>query len=167
MQKDLCLSNRYCAVWIGCKSGYQTENFTCSGITQASIFTNWVSEFREIESSCAYMSNAHNGKWYNNDCSTKLFVVCEMSRQLVHVYSLTMAADGRVKPQCLYGHEIKNVTAKGVIKCGDACWAEPRCRSFNLWQGGQPEICQLNDATLLESDKEDVIYDDECNYFGL
>ena len=34
MQKDLCLSNRYCAVWIGCKSGYQTENFTCSGITR-------------------------------------------------------------------------------------------------------------------------------------
>ena len=90
-----------------------------------------------------------------------------MSRQLVHVYSLTMAADGRVKPQCLHSHDIKNVTAKGVIKCGDACWAEPRFRSFNLWQGSQHENCQLNDATLLESDKEDVIYDDECNYFGL
>ena len=160
--EGLCRNGENCALRIGC--AVQKEGLICHGQTRAPVFTYWSTDLGQAE--CVSMSAYYDGKWKYSSCSNKQFVVCEMPRHRVHVYCLTMAADGRVKPQCLHGYEIKNVTAKGVIECGDACWAEPRCRSFNLWQGGQHEICQLNNATLLESDEDDVIYHDECNYFG-
>ncbi len=165
MQSSACIVVNTCGLWIGCK--HQGGNVTCLGQTQEPQFTYWNKYQPTKDQRCILMSEQNQGKWqYDVLCTSHKLVVCEMHRQ-VHVYSLTMASDGRVKTRCLRDHNIKSVAVKGVIECGEACWAEPRCRSFNLWQGGPPKICQLNNATILESDEGDAIYDDKCNYFEL
>ena len=95
-----------------------------------------------------------DGKWGDRICALEKFVACEM-----HVnprsYCLQADADGRFTPQCLLHHDIKNLTVTGIPGCGQACWAEPQCHSFNIWkQPGKETICQLNSAvsTLSEGD---------------
>ncbi len=131
------------------------------------LFIYWSIDQPTFENECVFMSLVGKGGWKDRKpCSQRKSVLCKMPRH-IHIYSLTMTSDGRVKPQCLRGHEIKNMTVKGVVECGEACWAEPRCRSFNLGQRGPPKICQLNNATIIESDEGDVVYDDQCNYFEI
>ena len=92
-------------------------------------------------------------------------VVCEMQAALVPVYHILTGPDGRISQQCLFHHDIKILTTNSVLACGWACRADPRCRSFNLWQ--KTEMCQLNDVAHLEADSNDFKATDSCYYFDL
>ena len=102
------------------------------------------------------------------DCNIMRLVVCEMQSSKTHAqaYCVSLGADGRVGPQCLHGHEIKTLPVTGVSECGQACWAEPRCRSFNLQLRGPAKICQLNKATRLEAGA-DYTVEKKCVHFDL
>ena len=153
-------------LWIGCKDNdhdAEVECFSRSGFI--TNYTNWANDkVLNRGEDCIKMSEKYDGKWGDDECSLHKFVACEM--RVPHpVYCLTADNGRRFTPQCLLNHDIKNLTAKGVIGCGQACWAEPRCHSFNLWQLGK--ICQLNYASRLEADVTDFISVDGCSHFSL
>ena len=111
------------------------------------------------------MAGKYEGKWGDKECDPVKFTACEMKDVSNPVYCLTADDEGRFIPQCLLNHDIKNLTANGIIGCGQACLAEPRCHSFNLWQLGK--ICQLKYASRLEADVTDFISVDGCSHFSL
>ena len=113
------------------------------------------------------MTEWYGGKWGDDVCSLAKFAVCEM--RVSHLtYCQQACSDWRSIPRCLLNHEIKKVTTTGVIGCGQACWAEPRCHSFNLWQWFEKgKICQLNSASSLEADVADFKYVENCYFYEL
>ena len=149
-------------LWIGCTIFNQA--LSCLGETD--IFTKWGGEGipNEPQKKCVYKGPNDRGNLFSADCNELKFAMCETPS--VPVYCVSLGGDGRVTSQCLQGHEIKNLTVKGVSECGQACWAEPRCRSFNLWQGGRDQICQLNDAAYLEASIRSFINHGKCLYFN-
>ena len=171
MQREACVvGETSCGLWIGCKTDLNLK-LTCVDRLQGSSFKYWVEHFSQYtgrHNNCVFLSKVNGGRWQSDVvCDHARFTVCEMPRR-IKLYSFTMSADGRVQHRCLHGHEIKKVSVNGLIECGEACWAEPQCRSFNLRRGGgASKICQLNNATIGESGGDDVSSDKMCNYFGL
>ncbi|XP_071784473.1 snaclec bothroinsularin subunit beta-like [Asterias amurensis] len=153
-------------LWIGCKKDLTNPGqLSCPGKKVDSNYTSWrKNTYRDEGQDCIRMQSNHNGKWGDDSCNHPFFAACEM-RVPPPMYCLTADVDGRFTPQCLLNHDIKNLTTKGVIGCGQACWAEPRCHSFNLWQQGK--ICQLNDASRMEADITDFKNMTGCSFFEL
>ncbi|XP_038045951.1 low affinity immunoglobulin epsilon Fc receptor-like [Patiria miniata] len=155
-------------MWIGCKDIYNNGSLSCFGVNGDPVYKNWKNKYFEqnnVNHRCVRM--AKNGNWRDTSCSYLKYAACEM-RVSRRSYCLQADADGRFTHQCLLNHEIKNLTAAGVIGCSQACWAEPRCRSFNLWQkGDDKKVCQLNNATRSEAEVTDLKYVKNCNLFEL
>ncbi|XP_022084952.1 C-type lectin lectoxin-Lio3-like [Acanthaster planci] len=137
-------------LWIGCTDAAQEGVWLCG--KEPAMYTNWHKKSPKFDDSlnCARVTVFQGGVWKNDlPCSTtqeRRFAACEMTAAVVPTYHAAIDLDGRISP-CLLHHEIKNVTAEGVLACGWACRAEPRCRSFNLWQGREKDLCQLNDVS--------------------
>ena len=114
------------------------------------------------------MNVRFHGQWGDVSCKELYFAACEM-RVSRRVYCLPSDADGRFTSQCLLNHHIKNLTTTGVTECGRACWVEPRCHAFNLWQraNNAKKICQLNSESQLEADVSDFQKIVDCAYFKL
>ncbi|XP_038057558.1 perlucin-like protein [Patiria miniata] len=156
-------------LWIGCKDVDNTGQLTCLGVQDRPQFTNWNggNPHHHQDQDCIRMAEKYGGNWGDSGCQSKKFASCEM-RVSHRSYCLQADADGRFTPQCLLNHEIKNLTAAGVIGCGQACWAEPRCHSFNLWQkGDDKKVCQLNNASSIEADPAFLKKVESCNVFDL
>ncbi|XP_071808091.1 snaclec bothroinsularin subunit beta-like [Asterias amurensis] len=153
-------------LWIGCKKDLTNPgHLSCPGKKVDSDYTNWKgSRYNDEGQDCVRMRQKNDGKWGDYFCNGTFFAACEM-RVPRPVYCLTADDDGRFTHQCLLNHDIKNLTAKGVIGCGQACWAEPRCHSFNHWQQGK--LCQLNNASRLEADVTDFKNKEGCSFFEL
>ncbi|XP_071808018.1 snaclec 3-like [Asterias amurensis] len=150
-------------LWIGCNVFNTNKQLTCSGVDVKLKFDNWFEgEPNEVTAHCIRMASKYGSKWGDTDCNNVNFAACEM--RVPRPVCLTADDDGRFASQCLLNHDIKNLTAMGVIGCGQACWAEPRCHSFNLWQQGK--ICQLNNATR-KADVSDFKKVNDCSYFEL
>ena len=154
-------------LWIDCRKAGNTRQLACPGKEGGSYYyTNWADgEYQGTNEDCIRMRPDQDGKWADIYCTSAMFAACEMQHDSHPVYCLTADANGRFTPQCLLNNEIKNLTAEGVIGCGQACWAEPRCHSFNIWQQGK--ICQLNDETRLKADVSDFQYVEDCYSFDL
>ncbi|XP_038047384.1 C-type lectin domain family 4 member D-like [Patiria miniata] len=153
-------------LWIGCD--IVDGNRRCAGRQNAnSVYTNWASDGGNdrIGQFCIAKGPYQDGELYLSDCYARKCVMCEMPC-VVPSYCASLGTDGRVAP-CLHGHEIKNLTVQGVSECGQACWAEPRCRSFNLWQGGPAKTCQLNDVTSNEVSADNLTEQGKCTFFEL
>ncbi|XP_033643056.1 asialoglycoprotein receptor 1-like [Asterias rubens] len=165
IQNGLIEEDENC-LWIGCKKDLMNPGqLSCPGKKVDSNYTNWrKNTYRHEGQDCIIMQSNHKGKWGDGTCKHTVFAACEM-RVPPPMYCLTADVDGRFTPQCLLNHDIKNLTTKGVIGCGQACWAEPRCHSFNLWQQGKK--CQLNDASRLEADVTDFKNMKGCSFFEL
>ncbi|XP_071808012.1 snaclec 3-like [Asterias amurensis] len=153
-------------LWIGCKKDLTNPGkLSYPGKKVDSDYTNWEENHIDvIDQHCIRMRTGSNGKWNDFDCSATFFAACEM-RVPRPVYCLTADDDGSFTSQCLLNHDIKNLTAKGVIGCGQACWAEPRCHSFNLWQQGK--MCQLNNVSRKEADVTDFKNVEGCSFVEL
>ena len=155
-------------LWIGCKKRDGTDELVCPGGSNGvPTFTFWadVSAATGTHDPCARMTG-ENGKWNDCRCDREFYAACEM-RVSPRSYCLQADADGRFTPQCLLHHDIKNLTVTGIPGCGQACWAEPQCHSFNIWkQPGKETICQLNSAvsTLSEEDFKPV---PSCTFFKI
>ena len=165
-----CVIGVSCALWLGCK--YEGEMLVCDDQSTEPDFIDhiWAPDPYNYlgYGECVLMALKFNGTWQHFICNSANFVVCEMKQQQPYTYTLVAGNDGRFTPQCLRHHAIRSVPAKGVIGCGEACWDEPLCRSFNLWQGSQHGVCQLNNAThLIKTGRDNVISDKECIYFEL
>ena len=153
-------------LWIACQKDGNTGQLACPGKEDGSYYTNWDDkQYQGTEEDCIRMRPDQEGKWADLFCTSAIFAACEMPHDSHPVYCLRADANGRFTPKCLLNHEIKNLTAEGVNGCGQACWAEPRCHSFNLWQQGK--ICQLNDATRLDANVSDFQYVEDCYSFDL
>ena len=154
-------------LWIGCE--ISDRNLKCPGeVDPTDIFANWspTESLNDVSGKkCIRKGGYSEGLLFYDDCNKRMFAICEM--QSVSVYCVSPGADGRMTPQCLLGHEIKKLTVKGVSECGQACRAEPRCRSFNLWQGGPPKICQLNNVTRHAVSDRGFAKLGNCFYFDL
>ncbi|XP_033645313.1 snaclec mucrocetin subunit beta-like [Asterias rubens] len=151
-------------LWIGCKENRTNpRQLSCPGKKVDSDYTNWRKGCCRGSDDCVRMLS-NSGDWDDCPCSATFFAACEM--RVPHpVYCLTADDDGLFTSRCLLNHDIKNLTAKGVVGCGQACWAEPRCHSFNLWQQGK--ICQLNNASRLEAGVADFKNIEGCSFFEL
>ena len=116
------------------------------------------------------------GQWKYDTCNNVQFSICESAlknatpnrHQPLATVCLQADTNGRFASHCLTGHVIKELSIKGVVACGSACRDEPRCRSFNvrLGRSSKEQICQLNDVTREEADKEDIEMDNSCYYFN-
>ena len=154
-------------LWIGCDIVH--GNLRCVGEQKANtVYTTWLRGFYKKNDNhvCVTMGLWSVGHFYAVRCSLNRFVICEMP-YLVPTYCTSLGPDGRIARRCLHGHDIKNLTATGVSECGQACWAEPRCRSFNLWQGGPGTTCQLNNATRNKVSPGTFYEQGRCTYFTL
>ena len=113
------------------------------------------------------MMEKFGGAWGDKKCDVNFFVACEMHLP-PRLFCSQADASERLGGRCLLDHGIKNLTAVGgVLGCGEACWAEPRCHSFNLWQSDQGSMCQLNDATSLQADITDFKMAEDCYFYDL
>ena len=147
-------------VWIGCRD--PNSVLTCYGESQTSFPWNVNIRLSHDDQECLRMTEIYDGGWADYYCDAYFFVACEM-RLPYRSYCSQADASGRLGGRCLLNHGIKNLTAVGgVLGCGEACWAEPRCHSFNLWQSDQGSMCQLNDATSLQA----YVTDFRDCYFG-
>ncbi|XP_033645334.1 snaclec convulxin subunit alpha-like [Asterias rubens] len=151
-------------LWINCYRDSNKQPFICSGYDGILSFRNWddgePSDLFNEE--CARMAKSIGGRWADGYCDSKYFVACEMSafaygcRQSSRRYK-------HIPQQCLLNHQIKSYPVKESIGCGQACWAEPLCRSFNLLkQDGIKPICQLNHASRMDADGTDIKYEENC-----
>ncbi|XP_038047383.1 snaclec A11-like [Patiria miniata] len=162
---------RFTPLWIGCD--VDDGNQRCVGGKPHTNVTNEYTNCGNNHTSAAspdrcclaIRGNVH-GTLIKRNCNQRKFVMCEMPH-FVPSYCVSLGADGRVARRCLHGHEIKKLTVQGVLECGQACWAERRCRSFNLWQGGLVKTCQLNNATRNEVSASYPIENGNCFYFDL
>ncbi|XP_038072959.1 perlucin-like protein [Patiria miniata] len=160
------------AFWIRCTDAAQDSVWLCDG--QPPVYTNWHSGFPNTDKrgNCAslYAYNRYNEwRWVDNiSCLRERFAACEMLASSVPAYHTFTGPDGRVPQRCLLHHDIRNLTVEGVLACGWACRAEPRCRSFNLWQSSKREkMCQLNDVTGLVADDTIFKITNDCYFFDL
>ena len=157
-------------VWIGCNDLRQFGSWECfADQTKKPNFTNWAnSEPTVTDTQRCIRLSTNAGYWANMQCSGQFHAMCEL-QIFKPVFCLPIVSDGRVKSPCLHGQEIESYPVTGVLQCGQACWAEPRCRSFNLWQqDGDEQICQLNNATrgaALDNISTDIMV--TCYYFDL
>ncbi|XP_038069268.1 perlucin-like protein isoform X1 [Patiria miniata] len=156
-------------LWIGCTDAAQEGVWLCDG--QPAQYTNWHPRYpsRSNKRNCARISTYEGWRWVDKTlCNRQRFAACEMTPSSVPAYHTFTGPDGRVPQRCLLHHDIKNLTAEGLLSCGWACWADPRCRSFNLWQSNKKEkMCQLNDVTRLVADDNDFKATDNCYFFNL
>ncbi|XP_071807017.1 snaclec agkisacutacin subunit A-like [Asterias amurensis] len=153
-------------LWIGCRRVQEADTVCSDNNNNNNLqFKNWAQgQPDKGNEECIRMAHTFGGKWGDSNCTLDKFAACEMSVPEPE-YCLTAEDYGRFTPQCLLNHDIKNLTANGVIGCGQACWAEPRCHSFNLWQKGK--ICQLNNASRLQADVADIKIIEGCSFFEL
>ena len=154
-------------LWIGCIDVNSTGNLMCLG--RRPDFTYWGNDKPHTDAGqdCVRMHGNRDGRWGDNACHKLKFVACEM-RVSPRLYCLLADTAEHVTSRCLLNHDIKNLTTTGVIGCGQACWAEPRCRSFNFKrQAAKTRICQLNSASSLEADATDLMHVENCNFFDL
>ena len=113
------------------------------------------------------MAEKYGGCLGDKECDVNWYVACEMRLPRLS-YCSQADASGCFGGRCLLDHGIKNLTAVGgVLGCGEACWAEPRCHSFNLWQSDQGSMCQLNDPTSLQADVTDFKMAEDCYFYAL
>ncbi|XP_038069320.1 galactose-specific lectin nattectin-like [Patiria miniata] len=159
-------------MWIGCTDAAQEGIWLCGG--QPLAFSNWYpgNPLTDNQRNCARMTiHDAGGLWSDNaPCGSKnrKHAACEMTVSAMPAYHTFTGPDGRVPQRCLLHHDIKNLTAEGVLDCGWACRADPRCRSFNLWQSSKREkMCQLNDVIHLGADVTDYKATNNCYYFEL
>ncbi|XP_038075390.1 perlucin-like protein [Patiria miniata] len=159
-------------LWIGCTDAAQEGVWMCGG--QAAQYTDWAVDFPSVndEMNCARITVYNKGRWRHDvPCdiiNDRKSAACEMPVFAAPAYHTFSGPAGRVPQQCLLHHDIKNLTVKGVLACGWACRADPRCRSFNLWQNSKREkTCQLNDVTRLGADRIDFAAVNDCYYFDL
>ncbi|XP_022106831.1 snaclec stejaggregin-A subunit beta-3-like [Acanthaster planci] len=153
-------------LWIGCD--IVNNNLRCVGEqSENNVYTNWYSGHpKKSGHFCVSKGGWGDGYQKSESCTINKFAICEMPR-LASTYCTSLRPDGRMARWCLHGYEIKNVTVKAVSECGQACWAEPQCRSFNLWQGGLAKTCQLNRATRNEVSSDAFCEQGLCTYFDL
>ena len=163
-------------LWIGCSDEAQEGVWLCGNQPAHRIqYTNWDATrfIQDNQHNCARMTiYAPDGTWSDDvPCSSTDYksAACEMTAfNAAPTYHTFIGPDGRVPQQCLLHHGIQNITVDGLLACGWACWNDPRCRSFNLWQISKVEnICQLNDATRLGADPTDFKATNNCFYFDL
>ena len=153
-------------LWINCYR-YDDERFNCSGYEGTSNFRNWGSSNPTSSSGedCARMTSGFGGDWADRYCDENFFVACEMSA-LAYGCRQPSRRYIHVPQQCLLNHQIKSYPVNESIGCGQAFWAEPLCRSFNLWkQADNKTSCQLNHASLKESDVTDIKYEENCYFY--
>ncbi|XP_038066765.1 uncharacterized protein LOC119736828 [Patiria miniata] len=141
---------------------------------QPMTFPNWNpgNPHTDNQLNCARMTTHFGGGLWSDDVpcgsSKRKHAACEMTVSAMPVYHTYTGPDGRVSQRCLLNHDIKKLAAEGLLACGWACRADPRCRSFNLWQISKREkMCQLNDVTRFGADCNDFKAIDKCYYFDL
>ncbi|XP_038066767.1 C-type lectin domain family 3 member A-like [Patiria miniata] len=159
-------------MWIGCTDAAQEGIWLCGG--QPLSFPNWNpgNPHTDNQRNCARMTvNRGGGSWSDSvPCGSRnrKHAACEMTVSAMPAYHIFTGPDGRVSQRCLLNHDIKKLAAEGLLACGWACRADPRCRSFNLWQISKREkMCQLNDVTRFGADCNDFKAIDKCYYFDL
>ena len=121
-------------LWINCYR-YDNERFNCSSYEGTSSFSNWKDgePTNGLNDDCVRMAGNAGGKWADGVCHVDYFVACEMSA-LAYGCGRSSRHYNDVHKKCLLNHRIKSYSVKESIGCGLACWAEPLCRSFNLWK---------------------------------
>ena len=155
-------------VWIGCYliNVYHEDQVVCVGDGSAPVYNKWGIGQPNNQDQCIRMTEYFGGKWGDIDCGKSNFVACEMEAFLANECRRSATRFTHVPQQCLFNHEIKSHTVKESIDCGLACWAEPLCRSFNLWQqADKNKICQLNHASRFEADVTDIKYNENCFFY--
>ncbi|XP_038069106.1 CD209 antigen-like [Patiria miniata] len=160
-------------MWIGCTDAAQEGIWLCGG--QPVTFSSWYwgNPHNDSHCNCARMTVYGAGVSWADDVpcggsNNRKHAACEMTVSAVPAYHTITGPDGRIPQQCLLHHDIKNLKVDGVLACGWACLADPRCRSFNLWQSIKREkMCQLNDVTRQAADGNDFKATDNCYYFDL
>ncbi|XP_038057655.1 snaclec mucetin subunit beta-like [Patiria miniata] len=155
-------------LWIGCKDVDNSGTLSCNGVDGDPIYKNWWGRDPDnIQHICVRMAETFNGQWADIDCSYSKYAACEMHVSRVS-FCMPTDGDGHCPPHCLLNHGIKNLTT-GVTGCAWACWEEPRCHSFNLWQKKEENagICQLNSATRLQAAAEDYKYVEDCYFYEM
>ena len=145
-------------LWIGCRKTNSAGQLVCQGEDGYSTYQNWYDlEPNEPGVDCLRMVAQYNGRWGDRNCAKHFHVACEKKAFLQgHCSSPTRFIRATVKA-CLQSHEIAIFRVHGFAGCALACLAEEQCYSFNLVrQSDEVLICQLNNATLKETDELDI-----------
>ena len=154
-------------IWIGCKDPYNdADRLECPGDEGGQSFTNWADNgLSSLREKCLRLSGIHDGKLADLPCDFSKYLVCEMRASPRVSFSMPPALNGSYERTCLSNHDIKILPVTADADCALACWAEPRCHSFNLWQSEGSMSCQLNDATRLQADADDFQPSGSCTFY--
>ncbi|XP_071789717.1 perlucin-like protein [Asterias amurensis] len=125
------------SLWIGCNDIEEEGKWQpCPLKGNNKGYQNWANGEPNNggDSDCGQMWLALNGQWDDNQCSYPY--VNAVCKQHVSTPVSTTLPDinGRLTPQCLLHHAMKELMGNGVTSCGKSCRSHPRCHSFNLME---------------------------------
>ncbi|XP_038053126.1 low affinity immunoglobulin epsilon Fc receptor-like [Patiria miniata] len=153
-------------LWIGCRKT-NGRHLTCEGETVYHDYTDWGDgePSNGKNEDCVRISEDFGGHWGDRICKVLYFAACEMKAALAGHCRLPTRFI-HVPQMCLLNHEIKSFQVGGFERCGFACWAEPLCHSFNLFEETDGVmICQLNHANLYEADGNGIGNQENCFFY--
>ncbi|XP_071789715.1 L-selectin-like [Asterias amurensis] len=88
-------------------------------------------------------------QWDDTDCYDPKYAICE--RHVSTPVSTTLPGiNGRLTPQCLLHHAMKELMGNGVVSCGKSCRSHPRCHSFNLIEQDCPPVTSTHNNISIE-----------------
>ena len=160
------------SLWFGCyKEAGEWRNCPQKGNSMRA-FENWDDNEPQPGSDCGLLWAAFDGKWGSYDCTSRTkYAICELhavEKGDTQVFSLDTGKDGRLSTRCMVRHVMEELPGKSIVSCGKACRSHPRCRSFNLKQGGRRRDCELNGATRNEAEtRGDMEVMENCYFFNL
>ncbi|XP_071789631.1 perlucin-like protein [Asterias amurensis] len=124
------------SLWFGCNDIEEEGNWQhCPLKGENNGYENWaIGEPNNIpESDCVKMWYTRNGLWDDTQCSREdEYAVCEQHVKTPSVPTTLPDINGRLTPQCLLHHAMRELMGNGVVSCGKSCRSHPLCYSFNL-----------------------------------
>ena len=130
------------SLWIGCNDIEEEGKWQhCPLNGETKGYENWADgEPNNMpQSDCVKMWDTGNGQWDDTLCSRKdEYAVCERHVKNTLVSTTQTDIIGRLTPQCLLHHAMKELMGNGVASCGKSCRSHPRCHSFKLMEQDCP-----------------------------
>ncbi|XP_033627303.1 hepatic lectin-like [Asterias rubens] len=124
-------------LWIGCNDIEEEGKWQdCPLKGETNGYENWGIGEPSYggDSDCGHI---WQDQWDDTDCYYPKYAICE--RHVSTPVSTTQTdINGRLTPQCLLHHAMKELMGNGVASCGKSCRSHPRCHSFKLMEQDCP-----------------------------
>ncbi|XP_071789713.1 hepatic lectin-like [Asterias amurensis] len=125
-------------LWIGCNDIEEEGKWQDCPLTgETNGYENWGIGEPSDQEKRYNCGQVWRDQWDDTNCYYSRYAICE--RHVSTPVSTTLPdINGRLTPQCLLHHAMKEINGNGGASCGKFCRSHPRCHSFNLTEQDCP-----------------------------